>query len=244
LAFIIEEGLDFRILERIIDSISLTAKKAGLYIVTGDLKVVERNACDKIFINTSGVGRIIAKSSLSINNIEPKDTVIVTGEIGQHGLAVLAKRGELELGLKVQSDCAALHDLLLPLLKKTGTVKFMRDPTRGGVATTLNEIAEARGLGIIIEEKKVPVSAKVRAACELLGIDPLYLPNEGRAIIVVKEDGAEKILRQLHIHPLGRKAQVIGTIAREPKGCVVLNTGVGTQRIIDMLTNEPMPRIC
>ena len=244
LALIIEEGLDYKTLERIVDSISLYAKKAGAYFVTGDLKVVEKGACDKIFINTSGIGRIVGNRKLSVKEIAPQDQIIVSGEIGQHGLAVLAKRKELDLGFNIKSDCSALSDLIIPILKKTGAIKFMRDPTRGGVATTLNEVAQASGCGIVIEEKSLPVSQKVKVACELLGIDPLYVANEGKAILVVRKNAAGKVLALLRKHPLGRNARIIGSVVEKHKGRVVLNTVLGTQRIVDMLTSEPLPRIC
>jgi hydrogenase expression/formation protein HypE len=206
--------------------------------------VVERGACDKIFINTSGIGRIVKNRRVSMKNIEPGDKIIVTGEIGQHGLAVLAKRKEMDLGFNIKSDCAALHGLIIPILKNTDSIKFMRDPTRGGLATTLNEIAEATGLGIIVNEKNIPISTKVRAAGELLGIDPLYVGNEGRAVLVVRSDAAKKVLGSLRKHPLGRNAQEIGSIVKKYPGQVILNTILGTQRIVDMLTSEPLPRIC
>lgn len=244
LALIIEEGLDYKVLEKIIDSISNNAKDAGVYFVTGDIKVVEREAADKIFINTSGIGRIIKNKKLSIKNISSGDKIIITGKIGQHGIAVLAKRKELDLGFNIKSDCSALNGLILPVLKKTEAIKFMRDPTRGGVATTLNEIAESSGFGIIIEEKNIPILNKVRVACELLGIDPLYVANEGRAIIVVENKSARKVLNLLKRHPFGKNARIIGTIVKQPKKRVILNTVLGTQRIVDMLTSEPLPRIC
>jgi hydrogenase expression/formation protein HypE len=244
LALIIEEGLDYKSLEKIIDSISLSAKQAGINIVTGDLKVVEKGACDKIFINTSGIGRVIGNRKLSIKNIKPQDKIIITGDIGNHGLAVLSKRKELSLGFNIPSDCASLNNLIIPILKKTSAIQFMRDPTRGGVATTLNEIAESSGLGIIIEEKNIPVSTKVKAACELLGIDPLYIANEGRAILAVRQDSVTGVLNLLKKHPLGRNAEVIGTVVKKPKKQVILNTILGTQRIVDMLVSEPLPRIC
>ncbi len=244
LALIIEEGLEYNTLEKIADSIAINARKAGVYFVTGDIKVVERGACDKIFINTSGIGRVVDNKRLSIKNIEPGDSVIITGQIAQHGLAVLAKRKELDLGFNINSDCAALNDLIIPILKKTEVIKFMRDPTRGGVATTLNEIAENSGLGVIIDELNIPLSGKVKAACELLGMDPLYIANEGRAILVVKKAGAERVLNLLRKDPLGRNAQIIGRVVNKPKGRVILNTVLGTQRIVDMLTSEPLPRIC
>lgn len=244
LALIIEEGLDYNLLEKITDSISLNAKKAKVDFVTGDIKVVEKGACDKIFINTSGIGRIIKGRKLSIKNIEPGDKIMVTGRIGQHGLAVLTKRKELNLGFNIKSDCASLNDLIIPVLKKANSIKFMRDPTRGGVATTLNEVAENSNLGIIIDEAKIPISTKVKAACELLGIDPLYVANEGIAVIIANKSGAKKVLNLLRKHPQAKNAAIIGTVMQKPKGSVILNTSVGTQRIVDMLSAEPLPRIC
>ena len=244
LALIIEEGLEQKILEKIINSVALCAKYAGVDVVTGDLKVVEKGACDKIFINTSGIGRIIKNKRLSVKNIHPGDKIIVTGDIGEHGIAVLAKRKSLGLGFNIRSDCAALNGLLVPVLKKTEKIKFMRDPTRGGVATTLNEMAEASHLGIVINELDIPVSAKVRAACELLGIDPLYVANEGKAILVVEGSSAGKILGSLRRHPLARNARIIGEVVNKPRGEVILHTILGTRRIVDMLTSEPLPRIC
>jgi len=243
-SFILEEGLDISVLEKIVDSLADTAKKAGVCVVTGDSKVVEKGACDKIFINTSGVGKLLGAKTLSVKNIEAGDSVICSGTIAQHGLAVLSKRKDLQLGFSIKSDCAALGDLLIPVLRSTGGIKFMRDPTRGGVATTLNEAAESTGLGIIIDEKDIPITRKVRAACELLGIDPLYIASEGRAVIVAKKNYAARIVQLLRKHPLGRNARIIGTVAKEPRGKLVLNTVVGTQRIVDMLTSEPLPRIC
>lgn len=244
LGLIIEEGLEKHILESIVSSIALNAKKAGVWVVTGDLKVVEHGACDKIFINTSGIGRIIKNKRFAIKNIKPQDKIIITGNIGQHGLAVLAKRKDLGLKFNIKSDCAALNGLLIPIIKKTSAIRFMRDPTRGGVATTLNEIAQGSNLGIIINEKEIPISSKVKAACELLGIDPLYIANEGIAILAVAKDSAGKVLSLLRKHPLGKNSRIIGAIEKKPKGCVVLNTAFGTQRIIEMLTFEPLPRIC
>jgi hydrogenase expression/formation protein HypE len=244
LALIIEEGLDYDTLERIIDSISISAKKSGVDIVTGDLKVVEKGACDKIFINTSGIGRIVTKKKMCIKNIEPQDKIIVTGDIGRHGLAVLAKRKEMDLKLNIASDSANLNGLIIPIIKKTDAVQFMRDPTRGGLATTLNEIAENSGLGLLIEEKSIPVSQKVRAACELLGIDPLYIANEGLAVMIVKAKGARRVLSLLRKHHLGKNARIIGEVVNKPKGKVILKTILGAKRLVDMLTSEPLPRIC
>ena len=244
LAVIIEEGLNYTTLDGIVNSISLHARKARVIIATGDIKVVEKGACDKIFINTAGIGRIIKNKKLSVKNIRAGDKIIVTGNIAQHGIAVLAKRKELDFGFNIESDCAALNDLIIPVIKKTEAIKFMRDPTRGGVATTLNEITESSRLSIVIDEKNIPVSTKARAACELLGIDPLYVANEGVAIIVVEKNGVNRVLNLLREHPLGRNARIIGMVVQKPKGRVILNTAIGTQRIVDMLTSEPLPRIC
>lgn len=244
LGLIIEEGLDYAVFEKIVESISKQAKQSGVYIVTGDLKVVERGACDKIFINTSGIGRILENRRLSLKNIRPQDKIIITGNIGQHGLAVIAGRKELNLGFNITSDCSSLDGLLLPVLKKTEGIKFMRDPTRGGVATTLNEISESSKLGIVIEEKKLPISEKVRVACELLGIDPLYVACEGCAILVVEKEKSGKVLDLLKRHPLGRNAKIIGTVRKDCASGVILETVLGTERIVDMLASDPLPRIC
>lgn len=243
LGLIIEEGLDQAVLEKIINSISLHAKKAGVVIVTGDTKVVEKGALDKLFINTAGIGRIINKG-ISINNIRPRDKIILTGNIAEHGLAVLTKRKGLNLGFNIKSDCAALNSLIIPLLMMTKAIKFMRDPTRGGVATTLNEIAESLRLGIVIEEKNIPISQKAKVACELLGIDPLYVANEGKALLVVAPNSAHKILALLRRKPQGRNARIIGEVIKENKGRLLMRTMINTERILDMLTNEPLPRIC
>ncbi len=244
LALILEEGLDYGLLEKIMESISLYCRKTKVSCVTGDIKVVEKGSCDKIFINTAGIGRMVHARSLSVKNIKAGDRIIVTGEIGQHGMAVLSKRKELDLRLNIKSDCNALDSLLLPVLKKVQGIRFMRDPTRGGLASVLNEIAQATGQGIRIEEKKIPLSGQVKAACELLGIDPLYVANEGCAVIVVAENSADKALRLLKRHPLGRKARVVGEVMSKPRGRVILKTRLGTERLLEMMTSEPLPRIC
>ncbi len=244
LGLIIEEGLEKGIFERVIDSISRSAKDAGVKIAAGDLKVVEKGACDKIFINTSGIGRVMADRDLSIRRIKPGDKIIVTGCIGEHGLAVLARRKELDFGFGIKSDCAALNGLLLPVIRRTKAVKFMRDPTRGGLATTLNEIAQSSDFGIMIDEKSIPVSARVRAASEILGIDPIFVANEGKAVLVVEARQAQMILAWLKRHPLGRKSAVIGEVLPEPKKKVILRTVFKTRRIIEELAGEQFPRIC
>ncbi|MFH0826887.1 MAG: hydrogenase expression/formation protein HypE [Candidatus Omnitrophota bacterium] len=244
LALILEEGLDYRLLEKIVESIAVHCRRTKVSCVTGDIKVVEKGACDKMFINTAGIGRMVNARPLSVKNIKAGDRVIVTGEIGQHGMAVLSKRKELDLKLNIKSDCHALDGLLLPVLKKIQGVRFMRDPTRGGLVSTLHEIAQATGLGIRIKEKQIPVSVQVKAACELLGIDPLYVANEGCAVVVVAEKSADRALRLLKKHPLGRRARVVGEVMSKPRGRVILETRLGTERILEMLTSEPLPRIC
>ncbi len=244
LSLIIEEGLGYEILEKVIASLARHSRQAGVEIITGDLKVVEKGSCDKLFINTSGIGRLVRPREFSVHDIAVGDKVIVTGMIARHGLAVLARRKELDFGFNIKSDCSALNHLLIPLLKKTSAVKFMRDPTRGGVATTLNEIAMSCGKGVIIEENSIPVSANVRCACELLGIEPLYVANEGVAIIILSSKDAKRVLGLLRKHPLGRSSRIIGSVVANPRGRVILRTNLGTSRILDMLAGESMPRIC
>lgn len=242
LALIIEEGLDYSLLERVLNSISVASRNSKVNIVTGDIKVVERKACDKLFINTAGIGRIIR--NLKINRIKAGDKIIITGRIAEHGLSILSQRQGIDFGSNIKSDCASLDSMLIPLLRKSKSIKFMRDPTRGGLATTLNEIARTYKLGIVIEEISIPVANQVRAAGELLGIDPLYIANEGKAVLLVEADSAEDILRELNRHRQGKYARIIGSIVSQPKGAVILKTAVGTNRILDMLTSEPLPRIC
>ncbi|MCX5710986.1 MAG: AIR synthase-related protein, partial [Candidatus Omnitrophica bacterium] len=185
-----------------------------------------------------------AKERLSIKKIRPGDKIILTGDIGRNGLAVLTKREDLDLGLGITSDCAPLSNMLTPVLIRASGIRFMRDPTRGGLATTLNEIAEASGLGISIDEKSIPVSQKVRAAGELLGIDPLYVACEGRAVIVAGAKEEKNILAALRRHPLGRMSRSVGEITSGSKGRVILKTIFGTERLVDMLASDPLPRIC
>jgi hydrogenase expression/formation protein HypE len=244
LAIIAEEGLDYNLLQEITNSIAKSSQEAGCIIVTGDFKTVEKGACDKIFITTSGVGRILKNRSLDVKNIEAKDKIIITGDIAQHGLSVLTARKDLNLGFKIKSDCAALNRLLIPALKKTDAIKFMRDPTRGGVATVLNEIARATKLGIFIEEEKIPLAHKTKIACELLGLDPLYLANEGRAVIVVRNKNEKKVLSLIKRHPLGRNARVVGEVSKAYRSKVVLKTIASGERILDMVSGDPLPRIC
>ncbi|MBP7216273.1 MAG: hydrogenase expression/formation protein HypE [Candidatus Omnitrophica bacterium] len=244
LACIMEEGLPYRILEEVIDSIAAQARKAKVRIVTGDSKVVERGSCDKLFITTSGVGTMVTAVPLSLKRVKAHDKVVINGCIGEHGLAVLSARKILGLAHSIRSDCAALHEMVLPLLAKGHAIKFMRDPTRGGLASTMNEIAEATGLGIMLDERKIPLSKNVKVACELLGLDPLYIANEGKVVIIVEAHAALSVVNALRKHPLGKHAQIIGEVVEKPKAQVVLTTLVGTRRIVDMPVDDPLPRIC
>lgn len=244
LSIIAEEGLSYKLLQRITDSIAKTCRESGPIIVTGDFKVVEKGSCDKIFITTSGIGRVLKGRSLGVKNIKNQDKIIITGYIAQHGLSVLTARRDLNLGFTIKSDCAALNNFLIPVLRKTDAIKFMRDPTRGGIATTLSEIAEASKLGIFIQEEKIPIMHKTRVACELLGLDPLYLANEGVAIIIAESKMEKKILDSLKKHPLGRNARVVGEVCSSPKARVVLKTSISGERVLDMLSSDPLPRIC
>ena len=243
LGLIIEEGLDRDLLERIVKSISSAAKRARVEVVTGDTKVVERGSCDKIFINTSGIGEIYYPG-LSVGKIRPGDSIILSGTVGEHAISVLSKREGISFSSKVKSDSAPLNGLIAKVLKASDKVKFMRDPTRGGVATTLNEMTVCGKLGIAINENRLPVTEGVKTSCELLGFDPLYLACEGRVIIVVKKDDEDKILRAMKSDTLGRKACVIGRVTKEYPGKVYLNTAPGGKRIMGMLTGEQLPRIC
>lgn len=241
LSFIIEEGLSIEDLGKIIQSIHKSAKKADVLITTGDTKVVRRGQGDKIYINTSGIGIIIARPSPQ--NIEPGDKILLTGTLGEHSLAVMLARGEFGLEAKVKSDCAPLN-FLLPFWKK-GT-KWMRDITRGGLATVLSELAERIPYTIILEEEKIPLSPATRGASEILGIDPLYLACEGRAVLVVPKKKSAELLAEIRNDPLGKKAQIIGKVEDKigKPGELLLSTLSGGLRLLEPLTSELLPRIC
>ena len=243
LALIIEEGLDKDILKKITDSIGRAAHAASVQIVTGDTKVVEKGSCDKIFINTSGIGEVYYKS-LSINSIKPGDSVIVSGDIGEHAISVLSKREGIAFTSKVSSDSAPLNKLIEKVLKASGKVRFMRDPTRGGVATTLNEICRQRKFGIALDEESLPVSEGVKSACELLGFDSLYLACEGRCLIIAAKEDEEKIVSAMRKNVHGKHAKVIGHVTKDNHGKVYMNTVSGGKRTLSMLTGEQLPRIC
>lgn len=244
LAFIIEEGLALDDLERIVKSIKDTTEEAGVKIVTGDTKVVERGSADKIFINTAGVGEIPPGVNISGHNARPGDAVILSGTIGDHGIAVLSQRDGLAFGTSLTSDSTPLNCLVADMLETSDNIHALRDPTRGGLASTLNEIAGQSGVGVIIEEAKIPVREEVKSACEMLGLDPLHIANEGKLVAVVDAADAEKIVEKMRRNPYGRDAVVIGRIQAEHPGRVTMKTRLGTSRLIDMLVGEPLPRIC
>ena len=241
---IIEEGLAVDELRAIARSMAETAADAGVAIVTGDTKVVPRGACDKLFLNTAGIGVIREGLDLGADKARPGDVVLVNGMLGDHGAAILNARGDMALTSPVESDCAALHGLIAALLHAVPGVRFLRDATRGGLATVLNEIADASGVGIAIDEAATPLRAEVKGFCEILGLDPLYLANEGKIVCIVPETDADAALAAMRAHALGREAAVIGRVTDERPGRVVMHTVFGGNRIVDMLVGEQLPRIC
>ncbi|MCC6502254.1 MAG: hydrogenase expression/formation protein HypE [Deltaproteobacteria bacterium] len=243
-SFIIEEGLSMDELKRVVDSMAKTARDAGVSIVTGDTKVVERGKGDKLFINTAGIG-VIHGPELTPMNIRPGDKVVVSGTMGDHGIAIMTHREGIRMDSPIESDCAPLHTLAMDIISAAPTgVRAMRDPTRGGLATVLNEFAASSGCCISIREEDLPVKDAVRGACEILGFDPLYLANEGKLVVVVSSPEAKAALAAMRAHPLGKDAAIIGTVSDGPKGKVLLETSIGNTRIIDMLSGEQLPRIC
>jgi hydrogenase expression/formation protein HypE len=244
LSFIIEEGLTLGELKKVVSSIKAAAEEAGVNIVTGDTKVVNRGSADKLFINTSGIGIIPEGIDISGANARVGDKIILSGTIGDHGIAVMSQREGLKFSVPVQSDCAPLNKLVSQMLQASSKINCLRDPTRGGLATTLNEFASQSGVGISIEEDKIPVRDAVRAACELLGFDPLYVANEGKLVAIVAPNDAGKILVKMKRNKYGADASIIGEVTSEHKGKVILKTRLGASRIVDMLSGELLPRIC
>jgi len=243
--FILEEGFPVEDLRRIVASMAAAAAAAGVSIVTGDTKVVQRGKGDGCYINTAGIGLVITGLNLGVATARPGDVVIVSGPVGDHGITIMLERGELDLEADLVSDTAPVHELVAGLLDAVGPdVRAMRDATRGGVATILNEVAKAAGVAVAIEEDAVPVRAEVRGACELLGIDPLYVACEGRIVVIVDPAAADAAVAALRAHPLGAGATVVGRIVADPPGLVLLKTGFGGTRIIDLLVGDPLPRIC
>ena len=243
-AAIIEEGLSFDLLHRIAGSMGQTAREAGVQVVTGDTKVVPHGACDGLFLTTTGIGVIRVGIELEVCNVRPGDAVLVNGVLGEHGAAILAARGGFALDAPIRSDCAALHGLTAALLSAAPGVRFMRDATRGGVATVLNEIALAADCGIEIDEGAIPMRESVKGFCEILGLDPLYLANEGRLVAIVPDTETDAALHAIRAHPLGRDACVIGRVTDRRPRQVVMQTVPGGLRIVDMLVGDQLPRIC
>ena len=246
LGLILEEGLSFEELERVIISISEACREAGVPIVTGDTKVVPKGKGDKIFINTSGVGFVAEEIDISSKNAQVGDAVILSGTMGDHGITIMTRRAGISVQGDLHSDTMPLHTLVAALLRElpAGTVHALRDPTRGGVASTLCEIAENSGLGIELSDESLPVRPQVRAACELLGLEPLYLANEGKCLAIVSGAQAEKALAVMQARPEGKEAAIIGRLTAEKAGRVIINTPVGGARVVTPLHGVPLPRIC
>jgi len=243
-AFILEEGLPIEDLHRIVVSMKNAIDKAGVKIVTGDTKVVNKGLCDKIFINTSGIGIIPSGLDISAANLHPGDKIILSGTIADHGMAVMTTREGLSFQTQINSDTAALNHLVNDMLSVSPAIHAMRDPTRGGLATTLNELARSSGVGIQIYEEKIPVHDDVKGACEILGIDPSYVANEGKLVAAVDSAVADKILSKMHQNEFGREAVIIGEVTNENSNMVIMQNKFGVDRVIDMPIGEQLPRIC
>jgi hydrogenase expression/formation protein HypE len=244
LAFIIEEGLLLSELEKVVGSVKKAAGEAGVEIVTGDTKVVPRGSADKLFINTAGVGLIPEGVDIAGDKAKPGDKVILSGAIGDHGIAVMSRREGLSFGTTLESDCAPLGSLVAEMLDASQNINCLRDPTRGGLASTLNELAGQSKVSIRIEEKTIPVREEVLGACEMLGFDPLYIANEGRLVAIIPPEDADKVLKAMRKNKYAKDAVIIGEVAAGPAGRVVMKTVLGAHRIVDMLVGDLLPRIC
>ena len=242
--FIVEEGFATADLRRIAASMGNAARTAGVMVAAGDTKVVERGKADGLYVNTAGVGLVGHDVELSPERVRPGDRVLVSGTLGDHGMAVMIARGDLALEVELASDTAPLGDLALALLGAVPGIRWMRDPTRGGLATVLNELVLAVDMAVVLDETALPVRAEVVGACEILGIDPLYVANEGKLVAVVDADSADAALATLRAHPLGRDAALVGEVRAEPPGLVLLETAFGGSRVVDTLVGDPLPRIC
>ena len=244
-SFIIEEGFALADLKRIVDSMGAASRAAGVPVVTGDTKVVERGKGDGVFISTTGIGVVPAGVNVGGDRARPGDVVLLSGSIGEHGVAVISSRQSLEFETAVVSDTAALHTLVAAMLAVAPQgVRVLRDPTRGGLATTLNEIARQSRAGMVLEEAAIPVLAQVEGACELLGLDPLYVANEGKLVAICAPESAPAVLAAMRAHPLGMNAARIGTVVDDTHGFVQMDTRFGGRRVVDWLTGEQLPRIC
>ncbi|MBK6792755.1 MAG: hydrogenase expression/formation protein HypE [Anaerolineales bacterium] len=242
--FILEEGLPMDTLKQVIESMRLAAEEAGVQIVAGDTKVVQRGKADGMYITTAGVGVVRENVNVSGANAKPSDAVIISGTMGDHGIAVLGARGELGFQSSLQSDVAPLNHLIAAMLDASPNIHVLRDPTRGGLATTLNEIATQSKAGIVLNEESIPVHPEVNAACEMLGFDALYVANEGKLVAIVPQEDAKKVLAVMKSTKYGEGAVVIGEVVAEPKSRVLLKTALGSTRVVDMLAGEMLPRIC
>jgi hydrogenase expression/formation protein HypE len=244
-SFILEEGFALSELKRIVDSMAAAAREAGVPVITGDTKVVERGKGDGVFISTTGVGVVAAGVHISGSNARPGDVILLSGTIGDHGVAVMSQRESLEFETTIASDTAALHTLVAAMLAAApGGVRVLRDPTRGGLATTLNEIAGQSGVGMVLEEAAIPVLPQVEAACELLGLDPLYVANEGKLVAICNPESAAAVLSAMQAHPQGTQAVKIGVVTQDAHHFVQMNTRFGGRRVVDWLSGEQLPRIC
>jgi hydrogenase expression/formation protein HypE len=243
-SFILEEGFPLADLDRIVASMARASQEARVPIVTGDTKVVESGKADGVFITTTGVGVLPEGVLLSGNRARPGDVVLLSGCIGDHGMAIMATRENLGFAAPIVSDTAALHGLVAALLATGADIRCLRDPTRGGLATTVNEIARQSGVGVMLDEAAIPVNGEVAAACEFLGLDPLYVANEGKLVAIVAAADAERVLAALRAHPLGARAAKIGEVIADDHHFVQMTTGLGGRRIVDWLTGDQLPRIC
>ena len=243
-AFVLEEGFAIAELKEVVADMAAAAAKAGVQIVTGDTKVVPRGAADGLFVTTTGAGVIPAGRTLSAASVRAGDKVLLSGSMGDHGMAVMLARGDLAIEADIASDTACLSPLVELLIAAAPATRWLRDATRGGVGTVCNELAQACGLGVLLDEERLPVRPMVNGACELLGIDPLYVANEGKFVAVVAPDEAEAAVAAMRAHPLGQEACIIGEIVEQPQGIVALRTPFGGSRIVDMLVGDPLPRIC
>jgi hydrogenase expression/formation protein HypE len=243
-AFIIEEGLSMEILQRVVASLGRAAEACGVQVVTGDTKVVDKGSGDGVFINTTGLGLVPDGLFLSASQARAGDAIILSGSIGDHGIAILAEREGIEFESPVVSDSAPLHELVDDMLRATPAIRCLRDPTRGGVSSSLNEIAAQSHVGMLLDEASIPVRDEVRGACEMLGLDPLYVANEGKLLAIVDSSDADRLVAVMQAHPLGRDARRIGTVNKSDPGWVTMRTVLGTTRIVDMLSGDQLPRIC
>jgi hydrogenase expression/formation protein HypE len=243
-AFILEEGLALADLERIVASMRLACDEVGIALVTGDTKVVDSGKADQVFITTSGIGLVPDGRALSISAARPGDAIVVSGTMGDHGIAIMSVREGIEFDTLLESDCASLVDLTSSMLDACPSIRWMRDPTRGGLSSALNELAAAAKVGVEVDETRIPVRQEVRAACEMLGFDPLYVANEGKLVAVVPPGDADRLLATMRLHPLGRNASLIGTVTLNHPGMVLLRSAIGGERVVAMLTGEQLPRIC